>query len=239
MKQEVLAGWKNTKWAVVGFQTKVPAGRWIAGNPRVCSELGSFYALTNWNSLQSTLEIKAAMPPGESTTGDTCKYEHEQNLGTFLHISIQHLIEQLLLDSRRQVLYICKRHMGEILCFHALCKLMVRSTEGNRTATIMTHRGDVLCSSIHWLTFCQWHTVNTSSVQHVVFLCVLNCAHTKPEHWWLFSGSIVNGTGFVWKGERETEWERPAAGLGPDSVRKRNTWHSREKINSNLSVKPA
>lgn len=44
-----------------------------------------------------------------------------------------------------------------------------------------------------------------SSVQHDVFLCVLNCAHTKPEHWWLFSGSIVNGRLFVRYIEREEQ----------------------------------
>lgn len=53
-------------------------------------------------------------------------------------------------------------------------------------------------------------------------LCVLNCAHTKPEHWWLFSGSIVNGTGFVCEQERHKQTKResecPAAGLGPNSL---------------------
>lgn len=97
---------------------------------------------------------------------------------------------------------ISARHKNKALCSPPHYNLMVRCTEGNRTPTVMTHRGDVLCYSIHLLTFGQWRTVNTSSVQHVVFLCVLNCGHIKPEHWWLFSGSIVNGTGFVWKRER-------------------------------------
>lgn len=56
---------------------------------------------------------------------------------------------------------------------------------------------------------------NTSSVQHVVSLYVLNRVHTEPEHWWLFSCSIVNGTGIVEKRER-----CPAAGSGPDRVHK-------------------
>lgn len=107
-----------------------------------------------------------------------------------------------------------QRRMGKILCFHAHYKLMIHSTEGNRRTTVMTHRGDALCNSIHWLTFCQWHAVNTSSAQHVVFLCVLSYAHTKPEHWWLFSSSIVNGTGFVWERERSRNrmsWSWPRA----------------------------
>lgn len=127
-----------------------------------------------------------------------------------------------------------QRRMGKILCFHAHYKLMIHSTEGNRRTTVMTHRGDALCNSIHWLTFCQWHAVNTSSAQHVVFLCVLSYAHTKPEHWWLFSSSIVNGTGFVWEREREAETECPEAGLGPHSVGKRNTWHNTERKKNHI-----
>lgn len=52
-----------------------------------------------------------------------------------------------------------QRNMGKI-GFHARYNLMVDKAEGNINATVMTHRGDVL----HWMAFCQWHTVNTSSV---------------------------------------------------------------------------
>lgn len=149
--------------------------------------------------------------------GDTCRYMIWINLG-YLSAHLDPTLHQTAsLGQQAASLLYLQRHTGKILCFHAHYNLMVDSTEGNSNAIVMRHRGGVLCNSIHWLTFCQWYTVNASSVQHVVFLCVLNCAHTKPEHWLLFSGSIVNGTGFVWKRETETEGERPAAGFRPNS----------------------
>lgn len=132
-----------------------------------------------------------------------------------------------------------KTNTGKILCFHAHYKLMVHSAEGNRNATVMTHRGDVLCDSIHWLTFCQWHTINTSSVQHVVFsLCIELCTHkarTLVAILWLNSE-------WHWlclkDRETETEGGRPVAGLRPNSVCKEILGITGGK-NSDLSVKPA
>lgn len=60
-----------------------------------------------------------------------------------------------------------------------------------------------------------------------VSVCVLNCAHTKAEHWWPFSGSIVNGTGFVW--ERKTHRNRgrvPCSWPWAKLSLQRNIWHS-------------
>lgn len=81
----------------------------------------------------------------------------------------------------------------------------------------MTHRVRSL-QWMHWITFCQWDIVNISSAAACcVSMCIELCTH-KPEHWWLFSSSIVNGTGFVWKQERPKQRESTAAGLRPNSV---------------------
>lgn len=106
-------------------------------------------------------------------------------------------------------------------------KAKLRCTVGLRSAAVMTHRGNVLLqfqsladilSMAHCKTQAQYSTL--------CFPRALNCAHTKPEHWWLFSGSIVNGTGFVWQREADTKGSTPCSWLGARFCLQRNTWHS-------------
>lgn len=81
--------------------------------------------------------------------------------------------------------------------------------------------GMFFCNSIHWLTFCQWHTVKHKlCTACCVSVCIELCTHRartlvailwlNSEWQWLCLRERVT----------ETKGGRPAAGFGPESVRK-------------------
>lgn len=149
-----------------------------------------------------------------------------ESVRTFLHVSVQNLIKQLLLDSRRQVLDICKdkRARYDVI---ALIKSQPRCTVGPRSAAAVTHRGNVLLQFQSLADILSMaHCKTQAQYSMLCFPRALNCARTKPEHWWLFSGSIVNGTGFVWQREADTKGSTPCSWLGARFCLQRNTWHS-------------